>query len=67
MNVDTPAERHRAMIYAYKKTIATTMRRNGFWFRPVFRENRNEPTRNKCDYELSVDITNNQLKIEITL
>ena len=67
MRADTPEERQRSMIYAYKKTIATKMRHEGFRFRPVFRENRNEPTRKKVDYELEVVITKQDLKIEITL
>lgn len=67
MKADTPEELYRSMVYVYKKTLATKMRREGFKFKPVFRENRNEPTRNKSDYELEVVITKQDLKIEITL
>ena len=67
MKADTPEELYKSMIYVYKKTLATKMRREGFKFRPVFREERNEPTRNKSDYELSLDIIGKALKVEITL
>ena len=67
MKADTPDERYRSLIYVYKKTIATKMRREGFKFRPVFRLNRNEPTKNKCDYDMSLDITGKHLKLEITI
>lgn len=67
MKADTPEELYRSMVYVYKKTLATKMRREGFKFKPIFRESRNEPTRNKSDYELALDIIGNQLKVEITL
>ena len=67
MKADTPEELYRSMIYAYKKTVATKMRREGFMFRPVFRLNRNERTLNKCDYDMSLDITGKHLKLEITI
>jgi len=67
MKVDTPEELYRSMVYVYKKTLVAKMRHEGFKFRPVFRENRNEPTINKCDYELALDIIGKHLKVEITL
>lgn len=65
MKTDTPEELHRSLVYVYKKTLAAKMRREGFWFKPIFKEN--EPIQKKADYELSVDIIEKHLKVEITL
>jgi hypothetical protein len=53
--------------YAYKNHIASKMRTEGFRFRPVFRDNKKEPSHNRCDYKWSVDVKDKQLKIEILL
>lgn len=67
MKDGTEEELNRSMIYAYNKTLASKMRQEGFKFRPVFRENRNERTLNKCDYGMSIDITGKHLLIQISL
>ena len=69
MKADTPEELHRSMIYAYKKTLATKMWREGFKFRPAFRANNEDyrHTLNKCDYQMEINITGKRLELEITL
>lgn len=53
--------------YAYKNHTASKMRAEGFRFRPVFRDNKKEPSHNRCDYNWYVNVKDKRLKIEILL
>lgn len=53
--------------YACRQHIANLMRRTGFRFRPVFRDNKKQPSHNRCDYTWKVSVVNRHLKVEIVI
>jgi len=67
MKADTPEELNRALLYVCEKKIATKMRREGFTFRPVFKDTAHTVNVKKLDYKLLITVLQKQLKIEITL
>jgi hypothetical protein len=52
--------------YGYRKVLATTMRKQGFKFCPVLKDESLE-TENRCDYRMSLNITDKKLTVNITL
>ena len=53
--------------YVFKKTIAEKMRKQGFKFRPVLRQNKYGPSLNKCDYELEVVVVDKKIRVEVVI
>jgi hypothetical protein len=64
---DIPEELNKAMLYAYRKTVASKMRRSGFKFMPVLKHDDNPITLRKVDYELLLNLSDKKLQIELTI
>lgn len=67
MRKNTMEEYIEKLQYVYKKAIAEKMRKQGFKFRPVLRQNKYGRSLNKCDYELEVVIIDKKACITVEI
>ena len=70
MNDNTMDEKNKSIRYAYRKTIASKMRREGFKFYPVLKnedQENLERIKKLCDYHFTLEITGGTLKLGVYL